>query len=215
MKTHIIFDFDGTLVDSAPAILMCFERVLQRHGLEACCAIDESLIGPPLRQTLSTLIGAGDLTLLDALSTSFQEIYDAEVCLLTPSYPDCHEALKQLKDRGLQISIATNKRLEPTRKIIAALGWEGFFNDVLTIDSCPGFYKDKAGMISVILNRQAIPHHQAVYIGDTPQDGIAASANSVEFWPVSWGYGYFGQQEKPLLSVWDLLRRVDQGSVDG
>lgn len=37
MKRHVLFDFDGTLVDSAPAILACFARVLKAHGLHAMC----------------------------------------------------------------------------------------------------------------------------------------------------------------------------------
>jgi phosphoglycolate phosphatase len=75
-KTHVLFDFDGTLVDSAPAILTTFAQVLQAHGLQACCSIDDSLIGPPLRQTLQTLCGSSDVQLLDTLASSFRDIYD-------------------------------------------------------------------------------------------------------------------------------------------
>ena len=44
MTTHVLFDFDGTLVDSAPGILTCFEQALSAHGLPACRPIDASLI---------------------------------------------------------------------------------------------------------------------------------------------------------------------------
>ena len=124
MKTHILLDFDGTLVDSAPAILNCFERALQAHGLEPCRSIDDSLIGPPLRQTLETLSGQSDPVILDALGASFKDIYDTEACLQTPAYAACQDVLEQLRAQGFTLAIATNKRLLPTRRIIAALGWE-------------------------------------------------------------------------------------------
>lgn len=151
MKRHVLFDFDGTLVDSAPAILACFARVLKAHGLHAMCPIDASLIGPPLRQTLATLSGSSDAALLDALSASFKDIYDAEACLETAAYEGCQAALEQLRAQGFNLSIATNKRLLPTQRIIAALGWQGLFSEVYASDSYPGRYSDKSGMIAALL----------------------------------------------------------------
>jgi phosphoglycolate phosphatase len=208
MKTHILFDFDGTLVDSAPAILNCFERVLQTHALEACRAIDASLIGPPLRQTLETLSGQNDPAVLDALSASFKDIYDTEACLQTPAYVGCQIVLEQLHEQGFTLAIATNKRLLPTRRIIAALGWEGLFAEVFASDSHPERYTDKAGMIAALLHDGRIAPQSAIYVGDTESDGRAAAANAVEFWPVVWGYGRFAEQEQPLQSMQQLLRRL-------
>jgi phosphoglycolate phosphatase len=208
MKTHILFDFDGTLVDSAPAILACFSRVLQAHGLKASRPIDESLIGPPLRQTLETLSGQSGPLLLDALSASFKDIYDTEACLETPAYAGCQASLERLRELGFNLAIATNKRLLPTSKIIAALGWEGLFTEVFASDSYPERYTDKAGMIAALLHDAEIAPQAAIYVGDTEQDGRAAAANDVDFWPVAWGYGRFTSQEQPLHSPQQLLERL-------
>lgn len=210
MKTHIFFDFDGTLVDSAPAILACFERVLQAHGLTACRAIDASLIGPPLRQTLEALSGRSEPALLDALGASFKAIYDAEICLQTQAYAGCQEALVRLRERGFTLAIATNKRLLPTRRILAALGWEGLFAEVFASDSHPECYSDKSGMIAALLQAGAVAPQAAIYVGDTENDGRAAAANAVEFWPVAWGYGRFASKELPLQSMQQLLERLVQ-----
>lgn len=208
MKRHIVFDFDGTLVDSAPAILECFERVLQAHGLQPRRAIDASLIGPPLRQTLETLSGHGDPDLLDAMSASFKDIYDAEACLRTPAYDGCHDMLARLHARGLSLAIATNKRLLPTRRIIAALGWQEMFAQVFASDAHPARYTDKAGMIAALLHDGRIAPQAALYVGDTDSDGRAAAANAVEFWPVAWGYGCFAGNERLLHSPSQLLERL-------
>lgn len=208
MKTHILFDFDGTLVDSAPAILNCFERVLQAHGLDACRGIDASLIGPPLRQTLETLSGQSDPAVLDALGASFKDIYDTEACLHTPAYAACQDVLEQLRALGFTLAIATNKRLLPTRRIIAALGWEALFAKVFASDSQPQRYTDKSGMIAALLHDFEIAPEAALYVGDTEADGRAAAANDVAFWPVAWGYGFFTEQENPLQAMVQVLQRL-------
>lgn len=208
MKTHILFDFDGTLVDSAPAILSCFTQVLRFHGLEACCSVDDSLIGPPLRQTLESLSGQNDSALLDALSTSFKDIYDAEVCLSTPAYAGWQSVFEGLRTQGLTLAIATNKRLLPTQKIISILGWDRYFSEVFASDSHPTLYADKAGMIGAALQVFGIEPQAAIYIGDTQQDARAATANEVDFWPVAWGYGSFGNEYEPLALPSQLIERL-------
>lgn len=208
MKRHVLFDFDGTLVDSAPAILACFSRVLKERGLQAMCPIDASLIGPPLRQTLATLSGSNDVALLDALSASFKDSYDSEACLETAAYAGCQATLEQLHEQGFSLSIATNKRLLPTQRIIAAFGWQGLFSEVYASDSYPDRYTDKAGMIAALLEDGGIAAQSAIYIGDTVADGRAAAANSIEFWPVAWGYGHFAGHEQPLCSPQQILERL-------
>ena len=58
--THILFDLDGTLIDSAPAILASFRNAFAEAGITPVVAIDESIIGPPLLETLQILSGSHD-----------------------------------------------------------------------------------------------------------------------------------------------------------
>lgn len=192
-RTHILFDFDGTLVDSAPAILQTFEEVLRAHGISACRSIESSLIGPPLRQTLQILSGTDDAVTLDALSASFREIYDQSVCQTTPAYAGWNEALEQLRGAGLQLRIATNKRLLPTQRILQALGWDRHFSAVYASDSVAGGYADKAAMLAHLLQEQGLDASATLYLGDTLSDAKASAANGIEFHGVSWGYGSFDE----------------------
>lgn len=206
--THIFFDFDGTLVDSAPPILATFTEVLLTHGLQACRSVDKSLIGPPLRQTLEALSGQRDPQVLDLLSASFRKIYDDQVCLATPAYPGWTAALETLLGRGLTLAIATNKRLLPTQRILEALGWGDYFTAVYASDSHPQQYVDKAGMIGALLTAFRVGSANAIYLGDTEQDAVAAAANQVGFWPVSWGYGRFSDAQSPLTTPMQIIKRL-------
>lgn len=58
--SHILFDLDGTLIDSAPAILASFRDAFARAGLTPVIPIDDSIIGPPLTETLQLLAGSKD-----------------------------------------------------------------------------------------------------------------------------------------------------------
>ena len=61
----ILFDFDGTLIDSATSVLAGLRHALTIASIEARCALDASIIGPPLRLTLAKLAGSDEPALID------------------------------------------------------------------------------------------------------------------------------------------------------
>jgi len=73
---HILFDLDGTLIDSAPTILSCFARVLEKRGMHPKCELTHSLIGPPLIETLRRISGIDDPEILQGLADNFKRYYD-------------------------------------------------------------------------------------------------------------------------------------------
>ena len=73
---HIVFDLDGTLIDSAPAILASFRAAFVHTGIAPAVAIDESVIGPPLTETLQLLSGSDDPALIGRLAEAFKASYD-------------------------------------------------------------------------------------------------------------------------------------------
>ncbi len=131
---HILFDLDGTLIDSAPAILASFREAFARSGIAPARAIDASVIGPPLAETLELLSGSADPALLGRLAEAFKASYDSEGYQATAAFAGVGELLADLAGAGLTLSIATNKRLHPTRLILDHLGWTGHFAHVYALD---------------------------------------------------------------------------------
>ncbi|MCM8565707.1 HAD family hydrolase [Thauera linaloolentis] len=186
---HVLFDLDGTLIDSAPAILASYREAFAGAGLAPARAIDASIVGPPLAETLQMLAGSGDPALLTVLAERFKASYDTTGYLQTAAYAGIGDMLARLAASGLRLAIATNKRLHPTRLILQHLGWAHHFEAVYALDMCEPRLPDKAAMIARLLADRGIAHEDAVYVGDRVEDGRSADTNRLPFIAATWGYG--------------------------
>lgn len=186
--TDVIFDLDGTLIDSAPSILGCFAATLASHGREPVVPLAESLIGPPLRETLRRLSGVDDAGLLDSMSEGFKRHYDLAGYKETKMFPGVDGMLHDLKAAGYSLHIATNKRLNPTRLILDHLGWGRLFGSIYASDVRQPPFGSKSEMLAALLGSQDIKPGKAVYVGDRSDDRNAAAANGMDFIAAAWGY---------------------------
>jgi len=200
---HIIFDLDGTLIDSAPAILASFRAAFAAAGREPVVAIDASIIGPPLAETLALLGGTTDAAVIADLGQRFAAVYDTTGYLETAAYPGVCDMLRRLAGDGRHLHIATNKRIHPTRKILAHLGWDGLFDNVYALDLFTPRLPDKAAMIGRLLADRGIPADVAVYGGDRAEDGVSAEANGLPLPAAIWGYGSLAAEA--LRSEWTAV----------
>ncbi len=192
---HILFDLDGTLIDSAPAIIASYRETFAASGREPVRLIDASIVGPPLTETLQMLSGSTDSALIDELAGHFKASYDSTGYLQTAAYGGVGDMLAQLARKGLRLAIATNKRLHPTQLILQHLGWSTYFDAVYALDMIKPRLPDKAAMIARLLADRKIPREEAVYIGDRAEDGESADANGLAFFAATWGYGSLGAND--------------------
>src|SRR5690606_3159429 len=113
----------------------------------------------------------------DGLAAAFKASYDSAGYRQTAAYAGVDGMLHRLADAGCTLSIATNKRLLPTRLILEHLGWSGHFAAVYALDLFEPRLPHKAAMIARLLHDRGIAHDQAVYVGDRSEDGESADAN--------------------------------------
>ncbi|HEY6896842.1 MAG TPA: HAD hydrolase-like protein [Rhodocyclaceae bacterium] len=184
----VVFDFDGTLVDSARGILTGMALALQSHHITPRVALEPGIIGPPLLQTLRLISGLEDDTALGALAAEFKRCYDGGGYRNTDPYPGVTGALQELHAYGTPLYLATNKRGTPTRLILDHLGWAPLFSAVYCLDECVDC-ADKAAMLARLLSSRALAAPNALYVGDTDSDARAAAANGMPYIHVAWGYG--------------------------
>ncbi|HRP26065.1 MAG TPA: HAD hydrolase-like protein [Thauera sp.] len=192
---HVLFDLDGTLIDSAPAILASYREAFAAAGREAVMPIDAGIVGPPLLETLQMLAGTRDAGVIEALAAHFKASYDTRGYRETAAYEGVGEMLARLVGAGCRLSIATNKRLHPTQLILAHLGWAAHFDAVYALDLFEPRLPHKAAMIARLLQDRGIAREQAVYVGDRSEDGESADANGLPFLAATWGYGSLAAHE--------------------
>lgn len=189
-QRSIVFDLDGTLVDSAPGVLAAFAQAFASRGLEPVVPLDRRVVGPPLRRTLELLAGRGDPELLDDLGARFRAAYDGELCAAAEPYPGIREALARLSASGTGLYIATNKREMPTMRLVAALGWERLFRGIRCSDTGgAAAAPDKRQTLATLVQDHAIEVASALMVGDSIDDAEAAAHSALGFVGVSWGYG--------------------------
>ena len=185
----IIFDLDGTLVDSSESVLDSIKRALSICNIQPLKPLNSELIGPPLVDILKVLSGESDEAVLGLLAEQFKKNYDTVGFKKTAVFNGINEMLNELKDNGFKLYIATNKRKAPTKKIINYLGWDGLFEAVYSLDSFSPSLLSKKEILGKIITTHNLSRKDVIYVGDLDDDRVSAQANNIEYIIVSWGYG--------------------------
>ena len=187
MTQAFIFDFDGTLVDSEQAIYQCFQSITKQLAPNRVEYAKNILIGPPLRDSASEILGPDDQDSLDEFVQLFTEMHDEQVIQHTQPYPDVIEVLKELHNQNIPMAVATNKRLAPTQKLMDHFSWSEYFQMIECSDS-QSEMRNKDVMIQDIVNNNG-SFQGSYFIGDTVNDGLSANLNQLPFIKACYGYG--------------------------
>ena len=186
MSKAIIFDFDGTLVDSEITIYQCFQTITNYLAPERVDYAKNILIGPPLRDTASEILGSNHQGQLNEFVKLFIEMHDEHAIKNTQPYPGVIDTLKKLSSKGISMAVATNKRYAPTINLIKHFDWQEYFAFIECSDS-KSQIRNKDEMIQEILKNNNF--NSALFVGDTVNDGLSANLNQLPFILASYGYG--------------------------
>ena len=186
--TTVLFDLDGTLIDSSPGIRRCVDESLAHHGFPAIT--DEqfsSFIGPPLTTGFGFVVP--DETLIESLITVYREHYGAGGMYEYTVYDGVPELLVRLNDAGFRLAVATSKRTGFARPVVDHAGLAAQFEIVVGSER-DGAGAEKPVVIGSVFEQLAITDPSSVVmIGDREHDGYGAAAIGTEFIGVSWGFG--------------------------
>jgi phosphoglycolate phosphatase len=186
---NLVFDLDGTLIDSAGDIHAAALATLAAEGLPPVTeAQSRSFIGngtavfvERLEQATS---GRSEPRRLARMQARFLDIYE-DAHSLTRPYPGVPETLAALRRAGWRLGLCTNKPKAPVRVVLAHLGWADVFDAVVGGDTLPVLKPDPAPLRTVI---EALGDGPAVYVGDSEVDALTAQAARVPFALFTLGY---------------------------
>lgn len=202
----ILFDFDGTLIDSARSILGGFQRALEREGITPAVPLSPSLIGPPLPRTLATLSGSDDPALIARLSAAYRADYDGGGYRETEVYPGVAAMLEALAAERIALHIVTNKRIAPTRLILDHLAWTPWFRGIYALDAIEPAAPHKSALVREVLALEGLSPTTTWMVGDSAEDRSAALGNGLRFFSATWGYGAAGAED--LAHPQELVREA-------
>lgn len=189
----ILFDLDGTLVDSLPGIEFSVREAFSQCKLPLAKKSLRELVGPPIRTILSRAGTVVDETSLDALERAFRASYDSEGWRKTVCFPDVDRVLRMMHDWGHHLFVVSNKPRYAALQILEREGFLPYFEAVVTRDSRSPHYEGKGEMIGDLLAERGIVREECLMVGDTAEDGKAAAATGIKFIQMTHGYGAAGQ----------------------
>lgn len=184
----IVFDLDGTLIDSAPDIHAAANRMLIAEGLEVLdLQTITSFIGNGLPKLVERVMRARDMDMdrHGELAQVVLDFYNQASSDLTVSYPGLLGALEALKADGHAMGVCTNKPAAPARDILRALNLERFFEVVVGGDSTPVKKPDPKPLLVAF---EALGQNRKIYVGDSEIDAETAERASIDFALFTEGY---------------------------
>ena len=197
----LLFDLDGTLLDSFPGIAYSVKAAFHAAGLPERNFDLDKLIGPPIRTILSRAVETEDPSLLDALEQHFRASYDSEGWLKTICYEGVHEVLQTMKQKGHLLFVVSNKPRHISVRILEAEGIAPFFEKIYTRDSKQPPYISKEDMLHQLLVEHRLDPQDCAMIGDTMEDASASTMNKIGFIFMEHGYGALPLEHPVMLRL--------------
>ena len=196
-KKAILFDLDGTLIDSAPDLALAINHMLTRIGRDE---ISPSIIRSWVGNGASILVQRGlsgqseiaddlDPALVEKALTIFLDFYAKHLCVDTVTYPHVRSSLKILKAKGYQLAIVTNKPYDFIQPILDGLALNGLFELLIGGDSLDKRKPDPLPL-HYACEKLELTVDQCVMVGDSKNDVLAANAANMQSIGLSYGYNY-------------------------
>jgi len=209
---NIIFDLDGTLVDSKRDIAAAQHWVLVQLGVHSHKPEElYPLIGKPLAETFAALLPADLHGRIPEATELYKNYYPPRALDTTILFPGVKETLETLRARGVRLATATTKLSAGTRRVLTHFGIAEHFAQIQGSDNVP--FKPDPSIINKVLEDQSWEKSETLMVGDTDNDILAGKRAGTATCGVT--YGSLTKQQMQELdpdividSLHDLLRFI-------
>jgi phosphoglycolate phosphatase len=191
----VLFDLDGTLIDTAPDLAAALNLALQRAGLRAATLEQvRGWIGDGTRETLAKAVRAAGVTgdwvqaQVSTLWPAFEYDYAQACGEHGRVYPGARRMLERLTGAGFQVGLVTNKERAFAHRLLVRHDLNTCFDLMVCGDTLPVRKPDPLMLHHALQALQCTPD-DALYVGDTATDVRTARAAGVAVWAVAHGYG--------------------------
>lgn len=183
----VVFDLDGTLVDSLPDLAAAANAALRRLGLpQHPIEAHRRMIGGGEKTYVQRFLGPDHTHFFDQALTFYLQHYTQHLGDQTRQYPGVSETLSRLSP--LRMAVLSNKREDLSRRVLEVTGLMGFFQTVRGGDSY-GVLKPSPEGLSALIRELGGEPARTLMVGDKPEDILAGRESGVQTAAVSYGYG--------------------------
>lgn len=195
-RRHVIFDLDGTLVDTLPGIQWSLRGAVDEVlGPERSCPSVANLIGPPIHKMIAGAFRSETSEQHDKLVAAFRRHYDREGWRRSSLYPGVLATLEALAQQGMTLHVLTNKRLAAATVILDHFGLLPCFRSITAPNPPHLVFATKSEAFARLLQQWDITPDRACMVGDSEDDLMAAKNNDAGFVGVRYGYGRIDELE--------------------
>ncbi len=186
----VIFDLDGTLIDSAADLAVAINAMLAGYGREPLAVAEvRRMVGDGVALLVARALAARDCRPAAPAEAerAFMRHYESGATTLTTVFPGAVQALQALQAAGIPLAVCTNKPSRPTAAVLAGLGLGKYFARVFGGDSLP-FRKPDPRVLVALLEAFSSRPESSLLVGDSEVDAATASAAGVPFVLMKHGY---------------------------
>lgn len=183
-RLALLFDLDGTLIDSIELLLVCMEHAFDGAARKPDRAAWTAGIGTPLRVQLAEWCDS-DLD-ADAVVARYRAYQDIHLERMTTAYPGVPELLAWARAEGHLTGIVTSKGRVMTARSLEHVGLAGAFDTIVTYEETER-HKPGPEPVLLALQRLAVPASRAIFVGDSPHDMFSGRAAGVRTAAATWG----------------------------
>lgn len=204
----ILFDLDGTLLDTTSGVISAVKRTIQQYGFKMPSdSILKTFVGPPMQKSMAENFNLNSdeaLKVANEFRANYKEysLYDAQL------YPGIISLLENLKRNGFKIAIATNKSHDNAESIIKYFQIDKYCDYYLGSDL--GGKLTKADIVSKCISVLCADKTKTVLIGDSEFDLVGANQVGINFIGVTYGFGFKSKVDKSKNMYFDNVFELDE-----
>ena len=211
-KFLLLYDLDGTLVDSLPDLTNALNEVLRERGHAPLLPQD---VKPMIGDGMPTLVARGfaargaDAAEAKAAEPRFLEIYEATATHLTRPYPGVPETLAALREYGYATAVCTNKLQHATEEVLRGMELDGLFDGFAGGDRFAVRKPDPGHLLGMVELLGGDPRRAAM-IGDSENDALSAQAAPMPLILMRYGYARIDPAQLGADRVLDRFEELPQ-----
>lgn len=193
MIKYVIFDLDGTLLDTKEGILLSVEHTVKELGYDELTLEQKlSFIGPPVQVSLKRIYGLNDAQAQYGAGI-FRDFYKDRALLKAKPYDGIYDLCGALKEQGIRMAVATYKREDYAVKLLKHYDFDRYCDPMHGADNNNVLKKED--IIMMCVKEMGAVKEECVLIGDTDNDAKGAMEAGIPFIAVTYGFGFKSKED--------------------